>query len=163
MQARLTKQKTGADREQWAEGGAAVTSEAQRVYVAADVGNVHPLLKGKTPQRHSLRKIRNVDPEKEAVTLTRVVRYVPKDADGLMAMELDPDQGHVDVLLTALGLTDDKVKGAATPRVKRSEDHVVDGPESPLLQMEGATIFWPWTVRLFYLGQDRADIQAATK
>ena len=42
-------------------------------------------------------------------------------------MELGPDQRHVEVLLTEMGLTDGEVKEAVTPRVKRSEDQVVDG------------------------------------
>ena len=89
--------------------------------------------------------------------------YVSKDADGRLAMELEPDQRHVDVLLTELLLTGDKVKGAATPRVKGSKDQVVNGRDSPLLDPEGARIFRSGTMHLTYLGQDRGDIQEATQ
>ena len=59
--------------------------------------------------------------EQESVILNRVV-YVPRDADGRMAMELGPDQRLVEVLLAEPWVADGNVKEAATPRVKRSED-----------------------------------------
>ena len=58
---------------------------------------------------------RNRDCEQEAVILNRV-RFVPKDAEGRMGMELTPGQGRVEVL-AELG-TGDKTKGAAPPRVQ---------------------------------------------
>ena len=38
-----------------------------------------------------------------------------------VATEIEPDQRHVEVLLTELGLAEDNVKGAATSWEKRSE------------------------------------------
>ena len=64
----------------------------------------------------------------EAEILNRVQRYVPRDADERMAMKLEPDQRHVDVLLTELELT-------GTGKVQ-----VVEGGESPLLKPEGVRI-----------------------
>ena len=54
------------------------------------------------------------DQELEAVILNCVVRYVPRNADGRMAMELGSDERHMAVPLTKPGLTDDKVKEAGT-------------------------------------------------
>ena len=45
--------------------------------------------------------------EQEAVILNQVVRNVPKVADGRMAVELEPDQRHVEGLLTELKWPDD--------------------------------------------------------
>ena len=73
-------------------------------------------------------------------------------------MELEPDQRHVVVFLTELGLTDGRVKETATPREKRSGDQVIK-VEKP----KGVRIVRSGTMRLSYLGQDRADIQDATK
>ena len=61
---------------------------------------------------------------------------------------------------TELELTDDEVRCAATPQVKRSEDKVIEGEESQLMDPAGAIRLG--TVLLLYLGQDRADIQEAT-
>ena len=56
-------------------------------------------------------------------------------------------------------MADDKVKGAATPRVKRSEDQVIEGRTWQLLNPEGARMFRSGRMRSSYLGQERAEIQ----
>ena len=56
-----------------------------------------------------------VEQEQEAAMLNRVARCVSRDAEWRMAMELAPDQRHVEVLLTELGLADAQVKKAARP------------------------------------------------
>ena len=44
--------------------------------------------------------------EKASVISKRVVRQVPKDADGRMALELGPDKRHLELFLTELDQTD---------------------------------------------------------
>ena len=46
------------------------------------------------------------------------VRYAPMDADGGMAMDLESEHGHVELLLTKLGLTDDNVEAHACSESK---------------------------------------------
>ena len=43
-------------------------------------------------------------------------QHVPRDANGRMAMELEADQRHVEVLLAELELTDDDAKNARAER-----------------------------------------------
>ena len=50
--------------------------------------------------------------QQEAVILNRIVRYVPPNR---MAMEIEPDQRHVDILLREHGLDDSRSKGVDTP------------------------------------------------
>ena len=57
-----------------------------------------------------------------------------------MAMEIVPDQRHVDILLREHGLDDSRSKGADTPRVKKSESQVFAGLESPPLDREGVRL-----------------------
>ena len=78
--------------------------------------DLHELLKTKCTVE-LVAQIGEVDQELEAVILNCVVRYVPRGADGRMAMELGPDQRHVEVPLTEPEPTDGKIK-AATKRVK---------------------------------------------
>ena len=47
--------------------------------------------------------------------------YVPPNKANRMAMEIGPDQRHVDILLREHGLDDSRSKGVDTPRVKKSE------------------------------------------
>ena len=72
------------------------------------------------------------DLQQEAVILKRIVRYVPPNATNRMAMEIEPNQRHVDILLREHGLDDSRSKGVDTPRVKKSESQVFAGLESPL-------------------------------
>ena len=44
--------------------------------------------------------------QEEAVILNRIVRYVPPSKANRMAMEIEPDQRHVDILLREHGLDD---------------------------------------------------------
>ena len=69
--------------------------------------------------------------QQEAVILNRIVRYVPPNEANRMAMEIEPDQRHVDILLREHGLDDSRSKGVDTPRVKKSESQVFAGLESP--------------------------------
>ena len=85
---------------------------------------------------------------------------VPRDADGRMERELEPDQRLVDVVLTELGLTDHNVKGAVTSRVKRSEDPVVDGREISVA--ENCRCGWLRCVCRMWV-QTLPDIQKTTK
>ena len=91
---------------------------------ATIVNSLRELLKTKYTVK-LFAQIGDGDQQQEAVNLNRVVRYVPKDADGRMAMECEPER-HVDVLLTEWEAAD-KVRGAATPRVQRSEEEVIEG------------------------------------
>ena len=56
------------------------------------------------------------------------------------------------VFLTELELTDGKAKEAATPRMTRTEDEVVQGRESPMLKPEGLRMFRSRTMPLSYWG-----------
>ena len=78
-------------------------------------------------------------------------------------MEIEPDQRHVDILLREHGLDDSRSKGVDTPRVKKSESQVFAGLESPPLDREGVRLCRFGTMRISYLGQDRADVQEAAK
>ena len=69
--------------------------------------------------------------QQEAVILNRIVRYVPPNKANRMAMEIEPDQRHVDILLREHGLDDFRSKGVDTPRVKKSESQVFAGLELP--------------------------------
>ena len=62
--------------------------------------------------------------QQEAVIRNRFVRYVPQNKSNKMAMEIEPDQRHVDILLREHGLDDFRSKGVDTPRVKKSEYQV---------------------------------------
>ena len=101
--------------------------------------------------------------QQEAVILNRIVRYVPPNKANRRAMEIEPDQRHVDILLREHGLDDSRSKGLDTPRVKKSESQVFAGLESPLLDREGVRLYRSGAVRISYLGQDRADVQEAAK
>ena len=68
--------------------------------------------------------------QQEAVILNRIVRYVPPNKANRMAMEIEPDQRHVDILLREHGLDDSHSKGVDTPRVKKFESQVFAGLES---------------------------------
>ena len=70
--------------------------------------------------------------QQEAVILNRIVRYVPPNSTNRMAMEIEPDQRDVDILLRKHGLDDSRSKGVDTMRVKKSESQVFAGLESPL-------------------------------
>ena len=80
-----------------------------------------------------------------------------------MAMEIEPDQRHVDIVLREHGLDDSRSKGVDTPRVKKSESQVFAGLESPPLDREGVRLYRSGAMRISYLGQDRADVQNAAK
>ena len=101
--------------------------------------------------------------QQEAVILNRIVRYVPPNATNRMAMEIEPDQRHVDILLREHGLDDSRSKGVDTPRVKKSESQVFAGLESLPLDREGVRLYRSGVMRISYLGQDRADVQEAAK
>ena len=101
--------------------------------------------------------------QQEAVILNRIVRYMPPNKASRMAMEMEPDQRHVDILLREHGLDDSRSKGVDTPRVKKSESQVFAGLESPPLDREGVRLYRSGAVRISYLGQDRADVQEAAK
>ena len=73
--------------------------------------------------------------QQEAVILNRIVRYVPSNEANRMAMEIEPDQRHVDILLREHGLDDSRSKGVDIPRVKKSETQVFAGLESPPLEV----------------------------
>ena len=79
--------------------------------------------------------------QQEAVILNRIVRYVPSNEANRMAMEIKPDQRHVDILLREHGLDDSRSKGVDTPRVKKSESQVFAGLESPPLDLEGVRLY----------------------
>ena len=53
--------------------------------------------------------------QQEAVILNRIVRYVPPNKANRMAMEIEPDQRHVDILLREHGLDHSRSKGVDTP------------------------------------------------
>ena len=69
--------------------------------------------------------------QQEAVILNRIVRYVPQNKSNRMAMEIEPDQRHVDILLREHSLDDFRSKGVDTPKVKKSESQVFAGLETP--------------------------------
>ena len=94
--------------------------------------------------------------QREAVILNRIVRYVPPNKANRMAMEIEPDQRHVDILLREHGLDDSRSKGVDTPRVKKSESQVFAG-------REGLRFYHSGAMRISHLGQDRADVQEAAK
>ena len=50
----------------------------------------------------------------EAVILNRIVRYVPRNTAHRVAMEIEPDQRHVDILLRVHGLDGSRSKGVDT-------------------------------------------------
>ena len=52
--------------------------------------------------------------QQEAVILNRIVSYVPQNKANKMAMEIEPDQRHVDILLREHGLDDFRSKGVDT-------------------------------------------------
>ena len=79
--------------------------------------------------------------QQEAVILNRIVRYVPPNEPNRMAMEIEPDQRHVDILLREHGLDDSRSKGVDTPRVKKSESQVFAGLESLPLDREGVRLY----------------------
>ena len=79
--------------------------------------------------------------QQEAVILNRIVRYVPPNKANRMAMEIEPDQRHVDILLREHGLDDSRSRGVDTPRVKKSESQVFAGLESPPLDREGVRLY----------------------
>ena len=56
--------------------------------------------------------------QQEAVIPNRIVRYVPPNNANRMAMEIEPDQRHEDILLREHGLDDSRSKRVDTPRVK---------------------------------------------
>ena len=101
--------------------------------------------------------------QQEAVILNRIVRYVPSNEANKMAMEIEPDQRHVDILLREHGLDDSRSKGVDTLRVKKSESQVFAGLESPPLDPEGVRLYLSGVMRISYLGQDRVDVQEAAK
>ena len=101
--------------------------------------------------------------QQEAVILNRIVRNVPPNSTNRMAMEIETDQRHVDILLREHGLDDSRSKGVDTPRVKKSESQVFAGLESLPLDREGVRLYRSGTMRISYLGQDRADVQEAAK
>ena len=103
------------------------------------------------------------DLQLEAVILNRIVRYVPSNEANRMAMEIEPDQRHVDILLREHGLDDSRSKGVHTPRVKKSESQVFAGLESPPLDREDVRLYLSGVMRISHLGQDRADVQEAAK
>ena len=53
--------------------------------------------------------------QQEVDILNRIVRYVPPNKANRMAMEIEPDQPHVDILLREYGLDNSRSKGADTP------------------------------------------------
>ena len=105
-------------------------------------------------------RIGNGSLPQEAAILNRIVRYVPKGQDGLPCMELEADNRHVQLLIDDWVVT---AKPVDAPRVKHSEAEVWRGYESTKLHRTGVTRYRSNTMRLSYLGQDRVDIQEATK
>ena len=104
------------------------------------------------------------DQPHEAVILNQIIRYVPQGKDGLPCMELEADNRHVQLLIECLiGFGNSSAKPVETPRVKHSEDEVWKGYESRKLDRLEVTRYRSNTMRLSYLGQDRVDIQEATK
>ena len=95
--------------------------------------------------------------QQEAVILNRIVRCVPPNKANSMAMEIEPDQRHVDILSRERGLDDSRSKGVDTPRVKKSESQVFAGLESPPLDREGVRLYRSGALRISYLGQDRSS------
>ena len=69
-----------------------------------------------------------------------------------MGMTRSKTRGSLDRVRVA----DDKVYGAGTPRVKRSEDPVIKGRKSQLLIPDGLRMFRLGTTRLSHPGQHRA-------
>ena len=91
--------------------------------------------------------------QQEAVILNRIVRYVPQNKSNKMAMEIEPDQRHVDILLREHGLDDFRSKGVDTPRVKKSESQVFAGLELHPLDREGVRLYRSGTLRISYLSR----------
>ena len=91
--------------------------------------------------------------QQEAVILNRIVRHVPPNSNR-MAMEIEPDQRHVDILLREHGLDDSRSKGVDTPRVKKSESQVFEGLESPPLDREGVRLYRSGAMRISYYGME---------
>ena len=79
--------------------------------------------------------------QQEALILNRIVRNVQPNATNRMAVEIEPDQRHVDILLREHGLDDSRSKGVDTPRVKKSESQVIAGLESPPLDRQGVRLY----------------------
>ena len=127
-----------------------------------EVGVVEQLLKSKYTVK-VVSVIGDGNVQQEAVILNRIARYVPQNKSNNMAMEIEPDQRHVDILLREHGLDGLRSKGLDTPRVKKSESQVFAGLESPLLDREGVSLYRSGTMRISYLGQDRADVEEAAK
>ena len=101
--------------------------------------------------------------QQKALILNRIVRCVPSNKANRMAMKIEPDQRHVNILLREHELEDFRSKGVDTPRVKKSESQVFAGLESPHLDREGVRFYRSGAMRISYLGQDRADVQEAAK
>ena len=95
--------------------------------------------------------------------MNRIIRYVPKNENGKMQMEVEADQRHVEVLIQEFGLEESKCKGVDTPRTKRSETEVFQGLETPALDRQGQKLYRSGVMRLSYLGQDRSDVQETAK
>ena len=126
------------------------------------ISHMDSLLKSK----YTVKMLANMgdgDKVEEAVVLNRVIRYVPCGPNGKEVMELEADQRHVEVIVEELGLNATNAKGVDVPRVKRSEKEVLAGAESSPLERGDTRKYRSATMRASYLGQDRTDIQEATK
>ena len=68
--------------------------------------------------------IHGVDFVHELLKAKCTVKYVPRDADGRMAMTWEPDQRHVEVLFTELVVDSVQGQGSSDAKSDRSVDQI---------------------------------------
>ncbi|CAK0904033.1 unnamed protein product, partial [Prorocentrum cordatum] len=97
---------------------------------------------------------------KEATVLNRVIR-VGYNQDGRKYVEIEPDAGHSELIVQALGLG--KGNGVKTPSVKPTGADIERHRRSPPLSSTAASTFRSAVMRASFLAQDRHDIGEAVK
>jgi len=126
------------------------------------IDDMAALLASKYSMRESHRLGFSEGCEQAATVLNRVVSLGRGD-DGRKFVRIEPDHRHVELILQAVGLDDDKSKGVTTPSMKFSDEQWEKRRTSPLLKGQQVTAYRSAVMRGSFLAQDRADIGETIK